>query len=131
MVGSWERIPSFTKKQEWKAGVEVGSEPEWSASDRVEMTGAGTCRGKEEKQKRENWGTAVSEKKLSISEEWKQSWQNIVNVELKNVLIRQACSLKITAGKLYILLNSNHSVIQIPLKTKIYLILDWMMYQLI
>lgn len=54
----------------------------------------------------------------------KQSQQNIVNVELKNdVLIRGAWSLRITAGKWYILLNSNHNIVQIPLKTKIYLIL--------
>lgn len=100
LLESWERIPSFTKKQVCKAGVEAESEPEWSASDRAEMTGAGTCReNRRNKEKRIEVQQLLKKSSVLVKNE-KQSWQNIVNGELKNdVLIKRAWSLRITAKK--------------------------------
>lgn len=79
LLGSWERIPSFTKKQVCKAGVEAGSEPEWSASDWAEMTGAGTCReNRRNKEERIEVQRLLKKSSILVKNE-KQSWQNIVS----------------------------------------------------
>ena len=83
MLESWERIPSFTKKQVCKAGVEAGSEPDWSASDRAETTGAATCRGNRRNKEERIEVQRFLEKSLVLVKNEKQSGQNIINVELK------------------------------------------------
>lgn len=99
LLESWERIPSFTKKQVCKAGVEAGSEPEWSASDRTEMTGAGTCReNRRNKEERIEVQRLLKKSSVLVKNE-KQGWQNIVNGELKNdVFIRRTWLLRIMKG---------------------------------